>query len=148
MKQLHWTRKRIFVVALSICVFSVSFMPSVTQAFNIGNLLRIGGVALVVDRIAAPLNSFINTLLIRQNAGTDFATKVVPIISVGSASHIGAAQVTGPDDLVEQTKAVLQVEGDFNGLRVKAVIPIDSVNPTRFSRIQGVGVSAIIDINI
>ena len=35
-----------------------------------------------------------------------------------------------------------------NTFRVKALIPIDSKNPTNFSRVQGVGVSAQIDVKI
>ena len=64
--------------------------------------------------------------------------------------YTGAAQVTGPQALVDQTKAVLQIEGNFSGnqFRVKALIPIDSKNVTNFSRVQGVGVSAQIDVKI
>jgi hypothetical protein len=42
------------------------------------------------------------------------------------------------------------MEGSFNNdkFRVKALVPVDSTNPTNFTRVQGVGVSAIIDIKI
>ena len=58
--------------------------------------------------------------------------------------------MTGPSELVDQTEAVLQLEGNFNGsqFRVKALIPIDSKNPVKFNRVQGIGVSAIIDVKI
>lgn len=104
----------------------------------------------MVDKFASPLNNFINTLMFKHGAGTDYATKVVPIISFGNGGHIGAAQVTGPEELVEQTKAVVQLDGNFNGnqFRVKGLIPIDSKNPTNFSRVQGVGISAVIDVKI
>lgn len=134
-----------FLVGAALSLF---LLPSATQALSIGSILKTGGIGFAVDRMAEPLNNFINSLLAKQNAGTEYATKVVPIVSVGSTSHVGAAQVTGPSDLVEKTKAVLQVEGDFSGFRVKAVVPIDSQNPAKFSRVQGIGVSAIIDINI
>ena len=80
----------------------------------------------------------------------EYATKVVPIISFGSGGHIGAAQVMGSSEQVARVEAVLQVEGDFNGrtFRVKALIPSDSKNPLKFSRVQGVGVSAVIDVKI
>ena len=96
------------------------------------------------------LNSFINTLTAKNGVSSDYATKVVPIIVVGSGTYTGAAQVTGPNDLVEKTKAVLQLEGNFNGstFRVKALIPIDTKNVTSFNRVQGVGVSAQIDVKI
>jgi hypothetical protein len=134
----------IFVAGL----LSFSLAPATTQAIGLGDILKVGGVGFVVDRLAGPLNSFINTLMVKSKAGTSFATKVVPIISAGSQGHIGAAQITGSQDLVDRTQAVLQLEGEFSGLRVKGLIPIDSKNPLSFSRVQGVGVSAIIDINI
>lgn len=86
----------------------------------------------------------------KHAVSSDYATKVVPIIVVGSGTYTGAAQVTGPQALVDQTKAVLQIEGNFSGnqFRVKALIPIDSKNVTNFSRVQGVGVSAQIDVKI
>ena len=50
---------------------------------------------------------------------------------------------------MENTQAVAQLEVDFKGVRVKVLIPIDSLNPVeRFRRVQGVGVTAIIDVKI
>ena len=74
---------------------------------------------------------------------------MVPIVSVGNKGYIGAVQVTGPASEIERVKAVAQVEGSFGGVaRVKGLVPIDSTNPVGASRIQGVGVSAIIDFKI
>ena len=138
-------------------MLSVSLMSAVTmqttQAFSLGSLggvLKVGGIAILVDQFAGPLNNFINTLTAKNGVSSDYATKVVPVITVGTGTYAGAAQVSGPQALVDQTKAVLQIEGDFNGnsFRVKALIPIDSKNPTNFSRVQGVGVSAQIDVRI
>ena len=48
-----------------------------------------------------------------------------------------------------QQYSVAQVEGSFNGMvRVKGLVPVDSTNPVGASRVQGVGVSAIIDLKI
>lgn len=138
-------------------ILSVSLISAVTmqttQAFSLGSLggvLKVGGIAILVDQFAGPLNNFINTLTAKNGVSSDYATKVVPVITVGTGTYAGAAQVSGPQALVDQTKAVLQIEGDFNGnsFRVKALIPIDSKNPTNFSRVQGVGVSAQIDVRI
>ncbi len=140
-------KKRIMVVLLVFCLLSAAAIP-VTQAFDLGSVVKIGVVGVLVDKFAVPLNDFINKLMIKNNAGTDYSTKVVPIITVGTGGYIGAAQVTGPQELIDQTEAVIQVEGNFNGnqFRIKGLIPIDSKNPTNFSRVQGVGVSAMIDI--
>lgn len=137
---------------LSVSLVSAAAMQT-TQAFSLGSLggvLKVGGIAILVDQFAGPLNNFINTLTAKNGVSSDYATKVVPVITVGTGTYAGAAQVSGPQALVDQTKAVLQIEGNFNGnsFRVKALIPIDSKNPTNFSRVQGVGVSAQIDVRI
>jgi hypothetical protein len=45
--------------------------------------------------------------------------------------------------------AVAQLEGDFQKIRARALIPIDSENPIKqFRRVQGVGVTAIIDVKL
>jgi hypothetical protein len=141
-------KKRIIVGLLIFCLVSVAAIPA-SMAIGLGDVLKVGGVGFLVSKFATPLNNFINTLTFKHGAGSDYATKVVPIISLGSGGYIGAAQVTGAQDLVNRTQAVLQIEADFNSqFRVKAVIPIDSINPLSFSRVQGVGVSAIIDVRI
>lgn len=142
--------KKSFVAGLLIfCLLSVAAVP-VTQAFSLGDILKVGGIAILIDKFAGPLNSFINTLTFKSGGSHEYATKVVPIITIGSGGYVGAAQVMGTEELVDEVKAVIQVEGNFNGsqFRVKALIPIDSKNPTNFSRVQGVGVSAMIDVKI
>ncbi|WP_234407817.1 hypothetical protein [Anaerosinus massiliensis] len=135
------------VVALSV-VSTIAIQT--TQAFSFGSILKVGGIAILVDKFAEPLNNFINTLTAKHSVSSDYATKVVPIIVVGSGTYTGAAQITGPQASVDQTQAVLQIEGNFSGdkFRIKALIPIDSKNPTSFNRVQGVGVSAQIDVKI
>jgi hypothetical protein len=142
-------KKKKFVVGLMlICFLSVAAVPA-AQAFGLGDIFKVGGVSFLVDKFSGPLNSFINTLTFKHGASTNFATKVVPIISFGNGSYVGAAQVTGPQDLVNQTQAVLQLESDFAGqFHIQALVPIDSKNPVHFSRVNGVGVSAVIGVQI
>lgn len=142
-------KKSLVAGLLIFCLLSVAAVP-VTQAFSLGDILKVGGIGFLIDKFAGPLNSFINTLTFKNGGGHDYATKVVPIITIGSGGYVGAAQVMGSQELVDQVEAVLQVEGNFNGkqFRAKALIPIDSKNPTNFSRVQGVGLSALIDVKI
>lgn len=141
-------KKRVVTGLLVICLLSVGVIPA-AQAISLGDVLKVGGVGILISKFATPLNSFINTLTFKHGAGTDYATKVVPILTLGTGGYIGAAQVIGSQDLVDRTEAVIQIEADFNSqFRVKALIPIDSKNPVNFSRVNGVGVSAIIDIRI
>jgi hypothetical protein len=142
-------KRRVVIGLLVLCLVSALAIPA-SQAFGLGDIIKVGGIGFLVDKFATPLNNFINGLMSKSGAGTDYATKVVPIITIGSGGYIGAAQVTGPQSLVDETEAVLQVEGNFGGnqFRIKGLIPIDSKNPTNFSRVQGVGVSAMIDVRI
>jgi len=142
-------KKQILIGMLLVSLLFVTAVP-VSQAFNFGDILKVGGIGILIDKFSTPLNNFINTLTFKHGAGSDYATKVVPIVSVGNKGYIGAAQVTGTQELVDQTEAVLQLEGNFNSstFRVKALVPIDSTNPVNFNRVQGVGISAIIDIRI
>jgi len=120
-------------------------------AFNLGDLIGVIGGGFVVSAIAGPINDFINTITLNRGAKVEGHTKVVPIVSIGSGTHIGAAQVAGPrGDAITSTKAVAQIEATFmDRLRVKILVPIDSKNPVqRFRRVQGVGVSAIIDVKL
>ncbi len=142
-------KKRFITGLLVVCLLSVAAVPA-TQAFGLGDILKVGGISILIDKFSGQLNGFINTLTFKHGVGNDFATKVVPILSFGSGSYIGAAQVIGTQDLIDRTEAVVQIEGNFSGnkFRVKALIPIDSKNPVNFSRVNGVGVSAIIDVKI
>ena len=142
-------KKQLIAAVLAGALVTGIAMPA-TQAFSLGDVLKVGGIGFLVDRFAGPLNSFINTLTFKRKAGNEFATKVVPVLTFGSGGYVGAVQVTGSQELVDRTQAVLQLESDFNGgqFRVKALVPVDSKNPVNFTRVQGVGVSATIDVRI
>ncbi|KYZ76315.1 hypothetical protein AXX12_07720 [Anaerosporomusa subterranea] len=142
-------KKYLVIGVLLFCLLFVSAVP-ITQALSIGDIFKVGGIGFLIDQFAKPLNNFINTITFKHGAGHDYATKVVPILSFGNGGHVGAAQVMGSQELIDKTQAVIQVEDDFSGktFRVKVLIPIDSKNPINFSRVQGVGVSAIIDVKI
>lgn len=142
-------KKRLVIGMMVVCLLSITTVR-VTQAFGFGDILKVGGISIIISKLATPLNNFINTLTFKNGVANQYATKVVPILSFGSGGYIGAAQVIGPQELVDKTEAVIQIEGDFSGntFRVKALIPTDSTNPTNISRVNGVGVSAIIDVRI
>ena len=145
--------KKSLIVGILLGAMLMGAALPAAQAIDFGSILKVGGVGILVDTFASQLNSFINTLMMQHNATPEFATKVVPILTVGvlgNSGYIGAAQVMGPKDLVAKTQAVVQVESGFNGnmFRVKGLIPIDSKIPVKFTRVSGVGVSAIIDVRI
>lgn len=139
---------------LLLAALSLTAVPTSATALDLGDILKkgaliVGGGALV-KALAEPLNDFINTVTFNRNAKFQGYTKVVPIVSIGDGTHIGAAQVGGQvKSAVERTQAVAQLEAEFKGVRIRILIPIDSVNPIeKFNRVQGVGVTAMIDADI
>ncbi|MCS7064867.1 MAG: hypothetical protein NZL85_01190 [Fimbriimonadales bacterium] len=117
---------------------------------QLDKVLKAGGIAVIVDRLGPEMDKAVNRLT-NTKPDPNFATKVVPIISAGSGTYVGAAQVMGKPELVRQVQAVAQVEGNFAGreVRIKALIPISTKNPRKsIDRVEGVGVSAILDIRL
>lgn len=139
---------------IPILVFAIlAVLLASTYALDLGGLVKktiVGGaIALLVDKFSGPLNDFVNKLMMNEKLAPQEATKVVPIISVGKALYVGAAQVVGPKDKVDKVQAVAQLEGDFQGgiFRVKALVPVTERGKiTNLQRVQGVGISAVIDV--
>ena len=139
-------KKQVIAAMLTVSLLAAGG-TAVTQAFSLGSILKVGGVTVLVDKFGGQINDFLNKLLMKNSVGTDYATKVVPVLSIGTGKYIGAVQVVGPTAQVDKVKAVGQLEGSFNDIaRAKALIPLESVDITHLSRVQGVGVSAIIDL--
>ena len=133
-----------------LLAFTLAF-GSGAWASGLGDLIGVVGGGFLVSAIAGPLNNFINTVTLNKGAKVEGHTKVVPIVSLGTGTRIGAAQVAGPrGDSIEKTKAVAQIEATFRDrIRAKILVPVDSENPVKqFRRVQGVGVSAIIDYKL
>lgn len=139
--------KRMFLVAAIL----VSLTAAVSYGSLIGDAVKVGGVGLVVSKFGGQINSFVNKLTANKNVRTTEATAVVPIISLGGGSYIGAAQVMGTKTNVAKCKAVVQIEGNAmfgKNIRAKALVPVGSKTTSKIKRIYGVGVSAIIDVRI
>ena len=142
--------------AVVACVVSAMLGAGVSSvsAFSLGDVLggavKIGGIGVLVSKFGDQINSAINSVMMKNGAGSNYATKVVPIVSIGGSGYIGAAQVIGDESQVEKVQAVGQLELGINEqlIRAKGLIPMDSTNPLSFSRVQGVGVSAVIDLKL
>ena len=145
--------KRLAVCAVATLMLGTGIASQVS-AFNLGSFLggvvKVGGIGFLVNKYGDSVNSAINSLMMKEGAGTNYATKVVPIVSIGDSGYIGAAQVIGDANQVAKVKAVGQLEIGWNDklFRIKGLVPMDSMDPTAFSRVQGVGVSAVIDVRI
>jgi len=142
--------RKIWKATMAACVLCMGV--GVVAGAQLESILKAGGVAVVVDRFGKDINKFINTLTGEKNVGPLQETKVVPIISIGDGGFVGAVQVSGPDQQVKKVQAVAQIEGRFKvigGVRVRALIPVSTKTPHKsISRVDGVGVSAIVDIKL
>ena len=104
-----------------------------------------------VKLIAGPLNTFIDNLLLTNHVANQGKTKVVPIVTTGSATYVGAAQVSGPAYAVDRVQAVGSFAFEWNNgvWKGSVLIPIDSINPLKgFKRVYGVGVDAVINAKL
>lgn len=111
-------------------------------------VLAAAAVAVAVKNAGNQLNELINKLSLRKGAG-EF-TKVIPMATLGENAYIGGAQVSGAAADVDKVAGVWQYEDLFsNGVfRVKILIPTDNLNPLKLHRVDGVGLTAVIDMRV
>ena len=139
--------KRLAALATIALIFTLAVSAI---AIDLGSVLKLGGVAYVVSQFGPQINSGINTVL-SNNGGLQEATKVVPILSLGQGGYIGAVQVVGAKENVDKCQAVVLVEIDKTfgvPVRVRAYVPVAVKSATNIKRLQGVGVSAIVDLHL
>ena len=138
-----------YLAGALICGFILGNAMPVTQAANLGTILKGGLISAAVSASAGSINSAINTITAKYGVSSTDATKVVPVITVGDGTRAGAAQVSGPQAKVDQCKAALLIEQTIlGGIKAKVLIPIDKLSTSDINRVQGVGVCASIDAKI
>lgn len=140
-------RKLILATTVVTFVALVSF----TLHAQLGSILKGGAVIILVKQFGRQINDGINTALMNRKWENKQATKVVPIVSIGSGAYVGAAQVIGDEESVKKVEAVAQIELNLPGeARAKVLIPVDkvSLNITEMQRVYNVGVSAVIDLKL
>ncbi len=151
--------RRVFkaVLVSGLCLILIGFLAGnqlralpAHAGFGIGGVLKGAAIAVAVDKFGGQLNKFLNTAMQNEKVPMGTATKVVPIISLGSGGYVGAAQVTGTKSKVEIVEAVVQIEASFEGrlFRAKILVPVESESLDNINRVEGVGVSAVIDVKV
>jgi hypothetical protein len=138
---------------LGLAIAAICLTAGVIAGAQLGSIVKGGATVLVVDKFGPDINKAINGLMgdkgIKQTA-----TKVVPILSLGDSGYIGAVQVAGPKNLVEKVQGVAQLEGRFKvplagGIRLRGLVPVSTKSPHKnIERVEGVGVSAIVDVKL
>jgi hypothetical protein len=119
--------------------------PSV--GWNATDVLKAGVIGYAVSQYGPQLNTFINSVFKNEGGLPTGETKVVPYLSFGTKAYIGMMQVAGPAAQVRQVKAVWQLEQLFDSgrVRLRALVPTNSINPLQLKRVKGVGCTAVID---
>lgn len=149
-------QKRIRVkLYLGICLtimmgsLFMGMLVSPARAIDTGDLLKVGGVLLATSQFGPSIDHFINNLLKEKNNEAAGMTKVVPIVSVGQGAYIGTAQVVGYSRDVQRVQAVASLEGVMGRLQGTLLVPISTKVPGKsLAKVNGVGVSAIIDLKL
>jgi hypothetical protein len=143
------TRSRLLSAVVVVCLLVAALTAVNAWAIDLGDILKVGGVALLVSQYDSQIDKFINNALGERGAAVQGATKVVPILSLGGGGYIGAAQVVGTPENVKRVKAVIQLEGNFGSARAQVLVPTGTEkaggNPERE---KGVGVSAVVEFKI
>jgi len=117
-------------------------------ADTVGKILKGGAIGVLVSQLGPQINHAINVATGTRSTNVEY-TKVVPVISAGQGTYVGAVQVMGTKSRVDRVKAVAQVEGQAKSVRFRALVPVDTLNPGKTpSRVRGVGVTGLIDVNI
>jgi hypothetical protein len=111
-----------------------------------GEIIRAAAVAVGIKAAAKSIDKVINTVSFNKGS----VTKVVPMASFGEKAYIGGAQLSGSTRTINTVQAVWQYEDLFsNGVfRVKVLVPTNSINPLKLKRVEGVGLTAVIDTSI
>jgi hypothetical protein len=124
-----------------------TYSPPSSGGIRAGDIFRGGVIAVAVKEFGPKIDRFINTLTGSRGGTIGASTRVVPYLSVGEKTYLGAMQIVGPAAAVRKTQLVLQYEDLFDAgrMRLRALVPIDRVNPFGAKRVGGVGVSAVID---
>jgi hypothetical protein len=143
--------KKALMIALGAVVLAAGGAAS---AFQLKEAIKIFGVAAAVREFDNDINKAFNNLTDHKNTETEY-TKVVPIYTIGISSRtaVGAAQVMGTKANVDKVKAVASPQAELLGreIKVRALIPVNDINikdPKNIERVDGVGVSGIVDLKL
>ena len=141
-------RKKWLAGALALTILVGA--TGITRAGTLDKILKGGAIGIGVYALSKPLNKFINTLLLQNNAKVEASTKVVPILAVGTGTRVGAAQVAGPKDAVDRVTAVVQGEWEpGDRFRFRAMVPVAAFKKGGSTgTVSGVGVSAVVDYDL
>jgi len=140
--------------AVAALVLGIAIGTTPGAQAQLDKLLKGAAVLAIVDSNSRSIDDFVNKVTQTRNDDPKFATKVVPILTIGGATFAGAAQISGPVELVSQVKAVAQAEGDTRlgaRIRIRGLIPVENREVRSIGdlkRVSGVGITATVEIRL
>ncbi len=141
---------RVTAIVCGVCfVLGLALGPTSLHALDLGDLLKIGGIGLIVKHFGDDIDKTISKVLGEKDIHREGQTKVVPVLRVGSGTAVGAVQVIGPAMQVKKVEAVAELEIKVaDRLRARALVPVTTkkVATSSVRGVGGVGVSANIKI--
>ena len=132
---------------IDMALSSNAYLLPPSVGWNAGDLIKAGAIGYAAGQYGPQINTFINGVFKNEGGTPEGQTRVVPYLSFGSKAYIGMMQVAGPAAQVKQVKAVWQFEQLFDSgrVRLRALVPTNSINPLQLKRVKGVGCTAVID---
>lgn len=117
---------------------------TVGTGIQAGDVIKGAAVLVAVKNAGSTINKALNTITFNKGS----VTKVVPMGSVGEKAYLGAAQISASSAIIGSVNALWQYEDLFSGgqFRVKVLVPTTSSNPLKMKRVDGAGITAIVDM--
>lgn len=115
-------------------------------SIDAGDVIRNAAVLVAVKNYGTQINSAVNTVTLNKG----MATKVIPMGSIGEKAYVGGAQVSASANSIGKVNAVWQYDDLFSSgkFRVRILVPATSSNPIKLKRVDGAGVTAVIDMTV
>ncbi len=117
---------------------------TIGTGISITDAAKVAGLLVLIHNVGPTINKGINFLTLNKGQ----ATKFVPWGSIGDKTYFGGAQVSASATTIKSVKAVWQYDGLFgNGaFRVKVMVPTNNTNPLKIKRVDGAGITAVVDM--
>ena len=137
-------RGRKFALSLVVLLSLVAIGSS-----QLMTILKTAGMAAAVNTFGKDINKALNKLQNHTDSPA-LSSKMVVIFTAGIGTHsqIGMAQVMGPKAKLDKVGAVAQLEQNLFGVKIRALIPVESEKVTDIRKIEGTSVTGIVDIKL
>ncbi|MGC4046768.1 MAG: hypothetical protein QM758_23490 [Armatimonas sp.] len=111
------------------------------------DVLKGAALGALVNANRKSLDTFAREVTLARDAAP---TRVAVSGSIGSKAFIGAAQVAGSSLVLPKVQAVWQWDTtlDRGRIRVRYLIPSNSLNPLKTTRLDGVGITALLETSV